>query len=126
VRLAVVGSIIVHGAVIAAAYRLPKPEHSQHAVVEFEIRKREVPVVAPITPPVPPAPQQPKVASAEPRKRSEAVEPQIRAVPLQPMETAPKSTTPDALSPQQSKDRNRQTCAVLLCNQSPVSGFHVR
>jgi hypothetical protein len=99
VRLAVVGSIVVHGAVIAAAYRLPKPQHSQHAVVEFEIRKREVPVLAPLTPPMP-APEQPKVASVEPRRRSEASAPQVRAVPLQPMETAPKSSTPEELSPQ--------------------------
>jgi hypothetical protein len=98
-RLAVIGSIVVHGAVIAAAWRLPVPRQKLRGAVEFEIHQREAPVVAPITPPIEPQ-ELPKQASLTPRRRSESAAPAVRAVPLQPMETVPKSSTPDELSPQ--------------------------
>ncbi len=92
VRLAIVSSILVHGAVITVAARLPKPERPDSAVVEFELRHKEVPVVAPLTPPV--TPELPKLATAPGRARPESTAPLVKAVPLQPMETAPASTTP--------------------------------
>jgi hypothetical protein len=97
-RLAVIGSVLVHGAFIAAAYQIPVRHQNLNREVEFEIHKREAPVVEPITPPI--APQEmPKTASLAPRKRGE-VAPTVKAVPLQPMETVPKSSTPEEISPQ--------------------------
>jgi hypothetical protein len=100
VRLAVVSSILVHGAVIAAAYRLPEPQAAHRSIVEFEIRRTEPPKAAPITPPVPPVVQPRKLAMAEKHSSHEASVPQLRAVPLQPMETAPPSKEPAETSPQ--------------------------
>jgi hypothetical protein len=96
---AVISSFLVHGAVIAAAYRLPQPSRTSRNVVEFELRKKEVPAVAPITPPIEPVEPQ-KVASAATRRPKVETAPTVKAVPLQPMETAPKSSTPEAQSPQ--------------------------
>src|SRR5262252_6563374 len=90
------GSIVVHGAVIAAAYRIPMPRQYMRGTVEFEIHRREAPVVAPITPPMA---EEPKLASMG-KRRGESAGPSVKAVPLQPMETVPKSSTPEEISPQ--------------------------
>jgi hypothetical protein len=94
-RLAVVSSVLVHGVVIAAALRIPAPERNTTGLVEFELRKREAPKLAPLTPPMP-APEPQKVASAPVEKRARPAEaaPEVKAVPMQPMETAPESKTP--------------------------------
>jgi hypothetical protein len=94
VRLAVVGSILVHFAVIAAAYRLPVRRATSRTPVEVEIhqRKIEVPVVAPLTPPI--APAQKLAMTTTPRERRATTSEPVRAVPLQPMETQPPSTSP--------------------------------
>jgi hypothetical protein len=92
------GSVLVHGAVIAAAYRLPVPRRSLQNAVEFEIHRKEAPPVAPITPPIV---EEPKVEAPAPgRRRAEPAAAAVKAVPLQPMETVPRSSTPDELSPQ--------------------------
>lgn len=97
-RLPVVCSIIVHGVMIAAVYRLPASRTSGRDIVEFEIHHPVVPTVPSLTPPVSveAAPARLATATSTSRRIRDVVEP--RLVPLQPMETQPDSATPDPSS----------------------------
>lgn len=94
-RLPVVCSIVVHFAVIAAAYRLPVAPVRSRSAIEFDIREHKVaaPAVASLTPPLPAA-EQKKLAMASAPRPHRAVE-TVVAPPLQPMETAPPTATVD-------------------------------
>jgi hypothetical protein len=97
VRLAVVCSVFVHFAVIAAAYRLPSSRRAARAPIEIDIkaaRSRPAPVVPPITPPLP-RPQLASATGARTRTAPPPAEVAPKVAPIEPMTTQPPSATPE-------------------------------